>query len=1145
MADPFDAVSQGVPATLDDPFDAVSAPAINFDELSRPSVNAPHGIFNAIWSGVQSSATGLALRGELPSQELPPDSTTAERLAAGVSGIVVDLPQILFGAAGGMAAGTAALGPVGTVAGAAAGGFAVPSAMRAYLMQAYKTGGVRSFGDLWEASKAFAHGTVEGVTMGLGTAGPGMVASKLTNVAVRAAAVPLAEVLGMTSTAAALEQRMPTLREFQDNALLIGGFRAVPVVQAKLQDIYAKSGLEPARVAYDASFDAKLSRELLDPKADVIPEKYADLVARENAKLAVPDPVPMTKAERERAAKFVQDPFAEPGNAPGEKTLPNEVNYNYINSTQDAAGAIARLSQLNRDKIVASRRSTVSWEQTNNETRAELARVLNVGVEKVNVDKAIPPEELAVQLKVRLHLARGAAEALVIKGRELAALGERASELQVADMLDATNRTSMLISDFLGLRAEVARAQNSLKDRSRVDINLDQMAKVLETGGGRAGLTDLARVLSEADSPASALRAVKRHVKRTKFQTVVEVWKASVLSGLTTFEANLLGNMNMAMSIPERAVTAAVGKISDMAGKAWANATGKEYVPETRASFYEAAAVANGMIGGSLAGLKMAGAVIRSRAKERAAQVKAESLRLATIQARAEGKEIGTPELEARVTELVEKPDATTAVKLQEFEAKVQSLQDKIEHAPPAEPGTAMHVVQTPFRVLSATDALFRTMAEQGEAHALATRDALAEGFQHGTKEFNTRVNDILLDPSPERITVIQAAGHRGVYTTKLGPKGRALQELVKNTPLEFVVPFIRTPINLMKWSASYLPGVNLFLAADRAALRSGGVARDQVMARLIIGGAIVSAVTTAVANGNMTGGGYHLDEASRAARRAAGLQDYSIKLNGKWYSYARIQPIATVVGVAADYQELSHAFAGGKRDLEMVGSVVAATGNALISQQYLQGLSNLVNAISDPGRYGGRFMDQYAASLVPGLIGQTAAAMDPHSREINSIADAVQARIPIWREELLAVRNPITGEPILPEKSWPLSPIKVTIESSDKVLSEAARLEIPISSAPRSVHIGARTGKIGTVDIEDKARNEYVKAQGEFAHRIMSEVVNAPTWDERPDFLKRILYSKVLTAARRHAIMIALPPEARELEIYRIAHEVAAELEK
>jgi hypothetical protein len=1132
----FDDVSTPVVPTVN-PFDAVSTPAINVGELSRPHVNAPHGIFNAIWSGIQSSASGLLVRGgiasytgapletALPSQELPQDATTLEHVAAGAAGIIADLPEIVFGAIGG----TAITPGVGTVA----GGFAVPAATRAYLMQAYKTGGIRSFGDLWEATKAFTGGAAEGVALGLATAVPGIRAAQIASAPLRAAAVPLAEAGGMTAMAAALQERMPTWQEFQVNAILVGGFRSIPAVRAALQDVYAKTGIEPAQVAVEALADPKLRKELMDPARDTIPTKYEVLAAQENAKMAVPE---MTPAERAKAVQFVERPFADIPQAPGEKALPTHFNYNYINSPADIAAARARISELYADDINAARRETVTWEAERAAATQRMAKTLGTRVGRVPVDATMTSQEIALELRVRNDMADKSAEALAIKSREILALGDAVTEAQIADALVSINRSAMIAADALGMRAEVARAFNSIKDIQRTNLDFAAVEKIIQAKGGRQGILDALGAIADADSPASVLRVARRVADRTVLQNAYEVWKAGLVSGLGTFETNILGNLQLAGEAPTRAVTAGVGKIFEIVGKAYAKARGKEYIPESKASIHEVAAMVRGWEQGSLDGLKLANAVLRSREKERIARAGIETRRLAAIQVVSDGVAVRDPAFAETVNRLVANPTPEMAASVQAFLNKLRIAQDKMEHGEQAKVGSKMYLAQTPFRVLSATDALFRTWAEQGEAHTLATRDALSEGLELGTEAFRARTRDILLDPTPERAEVIRLAGDRGVYTMKLGPKARYLQMLVKDSPLAVIVPFIQISVNLMKRGAAYTPVLNFLLKADRAAMAEGGVARDEVVARMVIGATIVGVGATAVAAGTMTGGGYHLSDQSRKARKAAGIPDYGIKVNGKWYEYRRLQPAASLLMAVGDYSELS---TGNLTGVELTGAVVAAVGSATISQQYLQGLSNAVNTLSDPARYGARFLDQYAASLVPGLIGQTAAEMDPHAREINSIVDAIQARIPVWREELYPVRNPLTGAPAVVQKSWLFSPVKTHTESTDKILMEAARLEVPIASAPRSVHIGADTGKIGKVEIGDKERNEFIRAQGEFAHEILSQFVMDPSWDERSDFEKKLIYSKVLQAARLNASLVALPAEAREWEAIRIATEV------
>ncbi|MCC7079961.1 MAG: hypothetical protein IT530_04755, partial [Burkholderiales bacterium] len=68
-------------------------------------------LVEAIVAGVQNTATGLALRGKMPTQVLGEDAPWYHRFAAGAAGVIADMPLSIAGAIGGSAVGTAAAGP--------------------------------------------------------------------------------------------------------------------------------------------------------------------------------------------------------------------------------------------------------------------------------------------------------------------------------------------------------------------------------------------------------------------------------------------------------------------------------------------------------------------------------------------------------------------------------------------------------------------------------------------------------------------------------------------------------------------------------------------------------------------------------------------------------------------------------------------------------------------------------------------------------------------------------------------------------------------------------------------------------------------------------------------------------------------------
>ncbi len=471
---------------------------------------------------------------------------------------------------------------------------------------------------------------------------------------------------------------------------------------------------------------------------------------------------------------------------------------------------------------------------------------------------------------------------------------------------------------------------------------------------------------------------------------------------------------------------------------------------------------------------------------------------------------------------------------------KTSEQAGKAEQFKPAIEGKVGEVVRLPFKALGAEDAVFRAMNERAEAHTLAVRAATNEGLNPLTREFRERVVQLVQNPTPEMAKEIQAAGDRFTFNTALGEKGRAVQSFVRQWHLEWAVPFIRTPGNIFKELARMTPLAPL-IKEWREAYSSGGIARDKAIAEVAVGTAIMSTVFYHAMEGNITGAG-EPDPGKRRVQQAAGWQPYSIKINGTYYNYQRLQPLGTLMGMAADIAEVWDHLNEEESD-KVPKMISVAFANAVTSQTFLQGITNVVNAMSDPTRFGPKLVQQYAGSAVPAIVAQPTAMLDPVVREVNSIRDAVMARIPGLRGELMPKRD-VFGEPIeTKERFGPASPITETTESTDKVRSEAARLGISAAEAPKKIHLGRGSGKIGDTELTPEERDRFAEVGGKMAHQILADVVNDPSWDDTPDMVKRRIYQKVFRQSHHVAALEALPEGKRDELLQQITEKVQQEL--
>jgi hypothetical protein len=223
------------------------------------------------------------------------------------------------------------------------------------------------------------------------------------------------------------------------------------------------------------------------------------------------------------------------------------------------------------------------------------------------------------------------------------------------------------------------------------------------------------------------------------------------------------------------------------------------------------------------------------------------------------------------------------------------------------------------------------------------------------------------------------------------------------------------------------------------------------------------------------------------------------------------------------------------------------AFANAVTNQTMLQGITSVVQVLADPERYGPRFFQQYAGSVVPALVAQTTAMFDPVQREVNGIVDAVKARIPGARGTLEPKINPFTGEPMeAKQRLGEIAPITETELSMDPVLSEALRLGVGVPKTPKKLQLPSPLDrKAGQVELTPEQRTLFASTSGQLAHQILTKIVGSDVWEPLPDLVKKNIYSKVLTQARKAGAAAALPGEDRAAFAQEMADNLIEKLRK
>jgi hypothetical protein len=167
-------------------------------------------------------------------------------------------------------------------------------------------------------------------------------------------------------------------------------------------------------------------------------------------------------------------------------------------------------------------------------------------------------------------------------------------------------------------------------------------------------------------------------------------------------------------------------------------------------------------------------------------------------------------------------------------------------------------------------------------------------------------------------------------------------------------------------------------------------------------------------------------------------------------------------------------------------------------------------------------------------VIGQTAALIDPHKREVNGAIDAIQSQIPFLREKLLPQRD-VWGEPRDAKWFAGAMPVSVTKEATEKVRTEAMRLEFAISDIPKAFfEPGPLKSKERKIEFTPEQRDVAREVSGKWAMSILAPLVNGPDWQQIPDFAKADIYREVIKDARTLGREAALPADSKVREQMR-----------
>ncbi len=419
----------------------------------------------------------------------------------------------------------------------------------------------------------------------------------------------------------------------------------------------------------------------------------------------------------------------------------------------------------------------------------------------------------------------------------------------------------------------------------------------------------------------------------------------------------------------------------------------------------------------------------------------------------------------------------------------------------------------SPTGALTVEDEFAKGFIESTELNRLAYRTAKMKGYRG--QAFKDKVAEYLENPTSDMLEKAAQRAKELTYQNDVGKIGHAIYKLREVIPGgKYFIPFVRTPLNIAKYGLQRTPFNAPFIV--KKALKgelTGGELSDEIGKTLF--GSLLGAGTYALAaEGYITGGGPK-DPLKKDELLRTGWQPYAIKIPGKGYvSFKNFEYISSIVGLSADFYELQRDMTEDEKMTVAKGifNGIGSVAKNFTNKTYVQGLSNLMDAVNDPGTNMEKLVKGMAGSVVPAVVPGVMRSIDPEIKRTEDIIDKVMSRIPILSKELEPKVN-VWGEPLkIPGNavSRLISPMPFSPEIGAPIDHELVRL--------KNLTLGMPNKRIGKLDLTPEHYTQLVIDGGQKAKEKLNRLVQKGYYERLTDDKKELEIRKVMTEEREKA---------------------------
>lgn len=361
-----------------------------------------------------------------------------------------------------------------------------------------------------------------------------------------------------------------------------------------------------------------------------------------------------------------------------------------------------------------------------------------------------------------------------------------------------------------------------------------------------------------------------------------------------------------------------------------------------------------------------------------------------------------------------------------------------------------LKTVGLPTRALGVADEMMKQVVYRSKVAAEAHMEAINKGLTgDDLRGFVLKSLDESVDLEGRALREgAKEEAMRATFQQDLSPGtfGAGVQSFTNSFKIaKTVLPFIRTPVNVLRQGWQMTPGLNMLQTEYRNMITGamGPQAQAQAVGQMTLGSLFMGTAAYLAENGLITGGGPS-DPALRKRLMDTGWRPYSIVRTApdgsrEYIALGRFDPVAMPFGIVADLSDavaegMSESGNAAQRFGTGATALLVSLSKQLANKAYLTSINQVVDAIVDPDRSFGKFAQGYAANFMPLASGLRYANPDPHMRETRDLVDKLMAQTPGYSQKLPPRRN-VFGEPVAANKGL------YSIQHGDLATQELQRL--------------------------------------------------------------------------------------------------------